>query len=225
MSRLVSRAESFERVYEAFENINFAAFDFNTIKQSILDYVKLFFPESFNDFIETSEFIALVESFAYIAEQIAYRLDINAHENFISTAERRDSILRLAKLISYTASRPIPARGFTKISSVTTTESIIDANGNNLAGVAIVWNDSSNPNWKDQFILVINRVLEQEFGTVGPNDRFQIQDVLFELYNVNLVPLPTGVFKYSANVNGSATPMELVPVEFDSSQGIGRAHV
>lgn len=220
MSRLVSRAESFERVYEAFENINFAAFDFNTIKQSILDYVKLFFPESFNDFIETSEFIALVESFAYIAEQIAYRLDINAHENFISTAQRRDSILRLAKLISYTASRPIPARGFTKISSVTTTESIVDANGNDLAGVTIVWNDSSNPNWKDQFILVINRVLEQEFGTVGPNDRFQIQDVLFELYNVNLVPLTNGVFKYSANVNGSTTPMELVPVEFDSSQGI-----
>jgi hypothetical protein len=220
MSRLVSRAESWERVYEAFENVNFAAFDFNTIKQSILDYVKLYFPESFNDFIETSEFIAIVESFAYIAEQIAYRLDVNAHENFISTAQRRDSILRLAKLISYTASRPLPARGFVKLSSVTTTENVIDVNGNDLAGVAIRWNDTSNVNWKDQFILVMNRILEQEFGTVGPNDRFQIQDVLFELYDVGLVPIPNGVFKYSATVNGASSPMELVPVTHDDALGI-----
>ena len=220
MSRLVSRAESWERVYEAFENVNFAAFDYNTIKQSLLDYVKLYFPESFNDFIETSEFIAIVESFAYIAEQIAYRLDVNAHENFISTAQRRDSVLRLAKLISYTASRPLPARGFVKITSVTTTENVIDANGNDLANVAIAWNDVTNANWKDQFILVMNRVLEQEFGTVGPNDRFQIQDVLFELYDVGLVPLQTGVFKYSATVNGSSTPMELVSSTFDSTSGI-----
>jgi hypothetical protein len=220
MSRLVSRAESWERVYEAFANINFAAFDFNTVKQSILDYIKLYFPESFNDFIETSEFIAIVESFAYIAEQIAYRLDVNAHENFISTAQRRDSILRLAKLISYTASRPLPARGFVKITSVTTTENVVDVNGQDLAGTAIRWNDVTNTNWKDQFLLVMNRALEQEFGTVGPNDRFQIQDVVFELYDVGLVPLTNGVFAYSAVVNGAGQPMELTPVEFASSLGI-----
>lgn len=220
MSRLVSRAESWERVYEAFENVNFAAFDFNTIKQSILDYVKLYFPESFNDFIETSEFIAIVESFAYIAEQVAYRLDVNAHENFISTAQRRDSILRLAKLISYTASRPIPARGLAKLTSVATTESIVDANGRDLGGVTVRWNDITNANWKDQFILIMNRVLEQDFGTVGPNDRFQVQDVLFELYDIGLVPLTNGVFKYSASVNGGSTPMELVSVAYDASQGI-----
>ena len=108
MSRLVSRAESWEKVYTAFSNINFAAFDYNTIKQSILDYIKLYFPESFNDFIESSELIAIVESFCYIAELIAYRIDVTTHENFLTTAQRRDSILKLAKLISYRASRPLP---------------------------------------------------------------------------------------------------------------------
>ena len=110
MSRLVARAESFERVYDAFSSINFAAFDYDTVKQSLLDYVKLHFPETFNDFIESSEFIAIIETFAYIAELMAYRIDINAHENFISTAQRKDSILRLAKFISYTPARPLPAR-------------------------------------------------------------------------------------------------------------------
>lgn len=220
MSRLVSKAESWERVYESFENINFAAFDYNTIKQSLLEYIRLNFPESFNDMIESSEFIAIVETFAYIAEQIAYRIDVGAHENFISTAQRRDSILRLAKLVSYTASRPLPARGLVKITSVSTTESVLDANGNDLAGTTIRWNDSSNPNWKDQFILLMNRVMDQEFGSVGPNDRFQIQDVLFEVYGVGLIPQPNGVLKYNVNVNGSTVPMELVPIEYDSSLGI-----
>lgn len=220
MSRLVSRAENFERVYEAFQDINFAAFDYNTVKQSLLDYIKLHFPETFNDFIETSEFIAIIETFAYISELAAYRLDIDAHENFISVAQRRDSILRLAKLISYTASRPLPARGLVKLTSVSTTESVLDANGIDLAGTTIHWNDPSNADWKDQFILVINRVLEQEFGTVGPNDRFQIQDVLFELYGVNMLPLSTGVFKYGAQANNTSVPMELVPVSHDTVSGI-----
>lgn len=220
MSRLISRSESWERVYQSFSNINFAAFDYDTVKSSIIDYIKLYFPETFNDFIESSEFIAIVEAFAYFAELMAYRLDVNAHENFMSTAQRKDSILRLAKLVSYTASRMLPARGLVKITSVATTESIIDANGNDLAGRTIRWNDVSNSNWKDQFVIVMNRVLEQEFGSVGPTDRFQIQDVLFELYSWNLVPLLSGVFSYSANVNGQTVSMELVPVAHDNSQGI-----
>ena len=220
MSRLIARAESWERVYTAFQNINFAAFDFSTVKQSILDYIKLYFPETFNDFIESSEFIAIVEVFAYIAELLAYRIDVNAHENFISTAQRKDSILRLAKFISYTTSRPLPARGLVKVTSVSTTESVVDANGIDLANRTIRWNDVSNTNWKDQFILVMNRVLEQEFGSVGPTDRFQIQDVLFELYAIDMVPTSTGVFQYSAKVNGRTVPMELVPVTHDSSSGI-----
>lgn len=220
MSRLVARAESWERAYEAFQNVNFAAFDYNTVKQSLLDYIKLYFPETFNDFIESSEFIAIIEIFAYIAELIAYRLDVNAHENFISTAQRKDSILRLAKLVSYTAARPLPARGLVKITSVTTSEAVVDTNGIDLANRTIRWNDVSNPNWKDQFILVMNRVLEQQFGTVGPTDRFQIQDVLFELYSWNLSPLATGVFSYSAAINGQAEPMELVPVAYDTRLGI-----
>lgn len=220
MSRIVARAESWERAYEAFQNVNFAAFDYNTVKQSLLEYIKLYFPETFTDYIESSEFIAIIEVFAYLAEVLSYRLDINAHENFISTAQRKDSILRLAKLVSYSASRPLPARGLVKITSVSTTESIVDANGTNLSGQTIRWNDTSNSNWKDQFITIMNRVLEQDFGTVGPRDRFQIQDVLFELYSWNLIPQATGVFPYTAAAGGQVRPMELVPVFYDPKVGI-----
>ena len=71
-SRLISRAESWETVYTAFQTINFTAFDYDAVKESLVDYVKLYHPESFNDMIESSEFIAIVELFAYVAELLAY---------------------------------------------------------------------------------------------------------------------------------------------------------
>ena len=147
MSRQLSRAESWERAHEVFSQINFSAFDYNTIKESLLDYTKLYFPEDFNDYIESSEYISILELFAYVGELLSYRLDLNAHENFITTAQRKESILRLAKLISYKSSRNIPARGLVKITSIQTTESVFDSNGINLAGRQIFWNDNNNINF------------------------------------------------------------------------------
>jgi hypothetical protein len=217
MSRIISRAESWEVAYSAFQQVNFNAFDFNSVKQSLLDYIKLYFPEDFNDYIESSEFVAILEMFAYILELFAYRLDLNAHENFITLAQRKDSVLRLAKLISYTASRNIPARGLTKLTSISTTETIFDSTGTNIANAKINWNDTNNSNWKEQFLLVLNRVLRQEFGSVSPTERVQVQDVLFEIYQVDNNPIPNGVIKYSANVSGNNIPMELVPSDLNSN--------
>lgn len=208
--RIISRAESWEKVYEAFEQINFSAFDYITIKESIIDYLKLYFAEDFNDWIESSELLPVIEAFAYVGELLAYRLDLNAHENIISVAQRKESILRLAKLLSYNTSRNIPSRGLVKITSISTTENVFDSNGTNLSNTDIIWNDPNNPNWKEQFILVMNKALKQEFGTVLPSDRNQIQDVLFEVYELDNNPLPTNTLKYSISVSNVTYPMELV---------------
>lgn len=217
MSRIISRAESFERAYEAFNQINFSAFDYTTVKQSMIEYIKTYFPEDFNDYIESSEFIAILELFAYMAELVSYRLDINAQENFITQAQRKQSILRLAKLISYKASRNVPARGFVKVNSIRTSENVLDTDGNNLANTTIRWNDPNNPNWKTQFIQVINRVFQQPFGSVSPSERVQVQDVVFELYQLRNIPTQFGVVPFSASVSGRGVPMELVPVDLTDS--------
>jgi hypothetical protein len=215
MSRIVNKSENWEKAYEAFQQVNFAAWDFNTVKESLLDYLKLYYPEDFNDYIESSEFIALLEVFAYVAELSAYRFDLNAHENFISTAERKESILRLAKLLSYTANRNIPARGLVKLVSVSTTERTFDSDGNDLSNVTIRWNDPNNSNWKEQFIIVMNKVLDQNFGTVAPTDRVQVQDVLFERYTVINNTLSSNTLPYTITVSNQSFPMELVSADLN----------
>jgi hypothetical protein len=227
MSRIISRAEAWENIYTAYQQINFATFEYDTVKKSLVEYIKTYHPESFNDYIESSEFIAVLEMFAYISEIIAYRLDFNAHENFITSAQRKESVLRLAKLISYTPSRNIPGRGLVKLTSVKTTEKIYDAFGQNLANKKIIWNDVNNSNWKSQFIAVINRVLGQSFGSVLPSERAQIDDVLFEIYSLKNSnsggSTPTSVFPFIVSVEGGTSlPMELVPVEFDNGAIVER---
>ncbi|MFY0655414.1 MAG: hypothetical protein JXR12_01420 [Neptunomonas phycophila] len=211
MSRLISKAEGFELAYEAFDNINFNAYDYYSIKQSMIEYIKLYFPETFNDFIESSEFIALIEIFAYLGELMAYRFDMNAHENIMDFAQRKQSVLRLAKYISYNASRNVPARGLVKLDTITTTERIFDSKGRDLANRVITWDDANNPDWKEQFFLVLGRVLEQDFGSVSPTERVQVNDILFELYPLKNEPLTDGVIRYNTAMSGQNYNMELVP--------------
>lgn len=210
-------SEDWDKVYSAFEQISFVSYDYDTVKEALLNYMRLYYKESFNDFIESSELITYVELFAYIAEQLAYRVDIASHENFITTAERKQSVLRLAKLVSYTASRNVPARGLVKIQTISTTETVYDSQGNNLSGVPIIWADPNNAQWKEQFYLVINRVMNGNFGQ--PQKVSQVGDIVFQLYSFNNIAttLSKGVFSYSIASASQTLPMEIVPSDLDEN--------
>lgn len=216
-------AEAWDKVYSAFDQINFTSYDYDTVKESLLQYLKIYHSEHFNDFIESSELIAILELFAYVTELLAYRIDIMSHENFITTAQRKSSILRLAKLISYTSARNIPARGLVKITTVRTSESVFDSLGINLANQTIIWNDANNSNWKEQFFLVMNRVMTSRFGR--PSKSFQINDVQMQLYTFNNLPTAfrNGVFAFSASGVGDPVQMEAVPADIDENGPYERA--
>jgi hypothetical protein len=213
--RTTYSSESWDKIYQAFGAVSFVSYDFDTIKQSLIDYTRAYYPEYYNDYIQSSEFIALLELFAYIAEQLAYRIDMVGHENFITTAQRKQSILRLAKLISYKATRNIAVRGLVKFTSISTTERVIDSRGTNLSGLTIIWNDVNNANWKEQFFLVMNRVLNSRFGS--PQKTFQIGDVVMDLYSLKnqITSFPLGVFAFNVNTGVDNFNMEVVPADVD----------
>lgn len=215
--RNTNSAETWDKIYEAFDRVNFTSFDFDTIKASLVDYLRIYYPETFNDLIQSSELVALLEMFAYVAEQLAYRVDMVSHENFITTAQRKQSILRLAKLISYKATRNIPVRGLVKITSISTSEQVVDSRGTNLADLVIGWNDPNNSNWKDQFLLVVNRVLNSRFGQ--PQKTFAIGDVVMDLYSLNASTssFTNGVYAFTAATGLDSFPMEVVPSDLDEN--------
>lgn len=212
--------EDWKRLYQTYREADFQSYDFETLRKSFVDYLRLYYPESFNDYIESSEFIALLDVMAFMGQALAFRNDLNARENFLDTAERRDSVVRLANLVSYTPKRNTAAQGYLKINSVSTTESVVDFNGINLANVTIDWNDVTNPNWLEQFTSIMNAALvdSQKFGR--PGNRQTILGVITDEYTVNLVPGFLPVIPYTSQVDGVNMPFEAV-----SATSVGRNYV
>lgn len=213
-------SEDWKKIYQSFRNADFQSYDFETLRRTMIGYLQENYPEDFNDFIDSSEYIALIDLIAYLGQNLSFRIDLNARENFLETAQRRDSILRLAQLVSYTPTRNVPANGFLKITSVSTTDSVLDGNGNNLANSPISWNDPTNANWYQQFITVMNSAMPGSFSFGKPYDRKTINGILTEQYRLNSSNQDVPVYSFSKNVNGTPMNFEIVPASFSAKSSI-----
>jgi len=208
-------AEDFRTIYRTFSEINFTAYDFDTIKASMIEYLQRNFPEDFNDFIESSEFIAIVELLSYMGQTIAFRQDLNTRENFLDTAERKESVLRLAKMLNYTPKRNTPGTGIIKLHSVRTTEDVYDSNNKNLASQSIAWNDANNNDFLEQFILVLNKAFGNQNPFGSPVSTATIGGIDASIYQINAEYQTNVVFGFNASVNGTTKPFEVVNCEFN----------
>jgi hypothetical protein len=212
--------EDWKQIYQSYQEADFQSYDFETLRKSFVDYLRLYYPETFNDYIESSEFIALLDVMAFMGQSLAFRTDLNTRENYIDTAERRDSVVRLANLVSYTPLRNTEASGYLKVFSVSTTENITDYNGVNLANLTVNWADPTNLDWQEQFTTIINSSLvnTQKFGNPG-NDQV-ILGVDTQEYTINLVPGYLPVIPYTATIDTVNMPFEVV-----NSTSVGQNYV
>ena len=203
-------AEDWTKIYQTFRNADFQSYDYETLRKSMIDYLRTYYPEDFNDFTESSEFIALIDLIAFMGQSIAFRSDLNARENFIDTAQRRDSIFKLARLISYTPKRNIPASGFLKVDSVSTTETIYDSNGIDLSGLVISWADAGNDNWLEQFNAVLNASLYSNQIIGKPSNTQVLNGITTSEYQINLIPNVIATYRFLALVEGTQTVFDAI---------------
>jgi hypothetical protein len=212
--------EDWKRIYQTYQEANFQSYDFETLRKTFVDYLRLYYPETFNDYIESSEFIALLDVMAFMGQALSFRTDLNTRENYLDTAERRDSVVRLANLVGYTPQRNTEANGYLKVFSVSTTENITDYNGINLANLTVNWADPTNLNWQEQFTTILNATLvdTQKFGNPG-NDQV-ILGVDTQEYTINLVPGYLPVIPYTATIDTVNMPFEVV-----NSTSVGENYV
>ena len=212
--------EDWKQIYQTYREADFQSYDFETLRKSFIDYLRLYYPETFNDYIESSEFIALLDVMAFMGQALAFRTDLNTRENYIDTAERRDSVVRLADLVSYSAKRNTAAEGYLKVFNVSTTENVVDYNGVNLSNVTVNWADPTNPDWQEQFTAIINASLVDSQKVGRPGNRQSILGVLTDEYAVNLVPGFLPVIPYSSTVDGINMQFEAV-----TSTSVGEDYV
>lgn len=213
-------AEDWTKIYQSFRNADFQSYDFDTLRRTMINYLRETYPEEFNDYIDSSEYIALIDLIAYLGQNLSFRVDLNARENFLETAQRRDSVLRLAQLISYNPKRNVPANGLLKITALRTTENVIDANGVNLANQVIGWNDNTNVNWYQQFVSILNSAMPGASVFGRPYDKKVINGINSEQYRINNQGNDLPIFTLSKPINGVPMSFEITGATFNEREYI-----
>ena len=209
-------AEDWKRVYQSFRNAEFQSYDFDNLRRTMISYLRENYPEDFNDYIESSEYLALIDLIAFLGQNLSYRIDLNARENYLELAERRESVLRMARLLSYNPKRNQAANGLLKVVSVKTTEELIDSNGVNLRGQTVVWNDASNTNWLEQTVRIVNTCLPTINVFGRPVKLENIGGVPTSQYRVNGINTDAPIYNFQKPIEGQNTRFQLVSTTIEN---------
>ncbi len=226
MSEAISRqntlflSEGWIQIYQAIENVDFRAYDFDNLVQAILDHLQQTFPEELNDWVASSEFIMKVEVLAWLSQNIAFRVDLNARENFLATAERRESLIRLAENVAFKVNRVTSASGQVRMERIRTDQPIVDSNGVNVQNTDIVWNDPRNEDWLEQFILVMNSALTRRTQFGRPLVTTQNEGIQKEQYVFNSIAPEGGMYPFTTQVNGVPMPFDVINLLLNNVTGV-----
>lgn len=213
-------SNDWKALYKTFNQADFSSYSYETLRRAFVDYLQANYPETFNDYVESSEFVALLDVIAFMGQGLAFRNDLNARENFIDTAERRDSVIKLANLVGYTPKRNIAGQGFLKVVSVKTTQNISDINGFNLSNVPVLWDDPANPNWLEQFNAIVNAALVDTQRIGRPGNVTDIGGVRTSEYSLRIPSNSLPVVPFTRTVNNTSMNFELCSVSTIDSESI-----
>jgi len=214
-------AEDFTVVYDSFAQANFQAYDYDTIRSAMVDYIRDNYPENYNDWISSSEFVALLEMIAFMGHNLAFRVDLASRENFLSTAERRASVLRIADFLGYNPARALASRGVLKITSVKTTQNVYDVSGTSLKSKEIDFVNDLDSNSYQNFILIMNEIFASTNRFGKPSASKTISGIKTDVYNTNIADNQGIVFPFQAKVNGKNESFEIVNQYIDADDVLG----
>jgi hypothetical protein len=210
--------QDWTRIYQTFKNADFKSYDFENLRRVIIAYLRENYPEDFNDYIESSEYMALIDAIAFLGQSLSFRIDLASRENFLELAERRESVLRLARMLSYNPKRNVAAQGLLKFDAVSTTENILDSNGRNLAQQVITWNDPTNSNWEEQFTAILNSAMADNTQIGRSQGTATIDGILTNQYRFRTFSNDVPIFAFTKSVAGRTMPFELVSTSFKNQE-------
>jgi hypothetical protein len=75
--------------------------DFDSVKKELIEQAKIYYPDTYKDFNEASFGSMMLDSVAYVADQLSFYLDYQANESFLDTAIEYNNVVRHAKSLGY----------------------------------------------------------------------------------------------------------------------------
>lgn len=82
-------------------DIRYVDKDFNQFRNSLIQYTKTYFPNTYNDFTDTSTGMLFMEMTSYVGDVLSFYLDNQIQETFIQKARQQENLYQMSYLLGY----------------------------------------------------------------------------------------------------------------------------
>ena len=83
------------------KEVNYLGRDFRDIRQNLIEFAKTYFPNTYNDFNESSPGMMFVEMASYVGDVLNYYVDNQFRETLLQFAEEKKNVYNIAQSYGY----------------------------------------------------------------------------------------------------------------------------
>ena len=89
--------------------VNYLNKDFDDFRNSLIEYAQTYFPNTYNDFNESSPGMMFIEMASYVGDVLSYYLDSQFRESLLPFAEEKKNVYSIAQALGYKPKTTSPA--------------------------------------------------------------------------------------------------------------------
>lgn len=165
------------------KNVNLIGKDFGDIRQNLIDFTKNYFPQTYNDFNESSPGMMFMELASYVGDVLSYYTDVQLRESILEQAQEKSNIFAIAQSFGYKPKLFVPATTELTIYQIIPSK----GNGNNVS-----------PNWDYALTLSEGMVVGSSTNT---NVQFTTINKVRFSFSSSLDPTEVSVYEIDPNTN------------------------
>ena len=83
--------------------------DFGELRKNLIDFSKNYFPNTYNDFNESSPGMMFIEMASYVGDVLSFYTDTQLRESLLTNAEEKANLFNLATAYGYKPKNVVPA--------------------------------------------------------------------------------------------------------------------
>ena len=80
------------------KTVNYLNKDFSDFRDNLIEFAKVYFPNTYNDFNESSPGMMFIEMAAYVGDVLSYYVDTQFKEMLLAYAEDKKTIYEMAQV-------------------------------------------------------------------------------------------------------------------------------
>ena len=114
------------------KDVSLVGRDFGDIRKNLIDFSKNYFPQTYNDFNESSPGMMFMEMASYVGDVLSYYTDVQLKESILEQAQEKSNVFNIAQTFGYSPKLNVPA------TTILTVYQLLPAVGSG---------DNVKPNW------------------------------------------------------------------------------